>query len=68
MLLEKKHAIYHFKRQPHKMVEHTQTICRLLPTIYLIVLDNFMRLALKELTLSRIMFKTGPAYSKNLGV
>ena len=47
---------------------NTQTICRLLPTIYLIVVNNFMRLALKELTLSRIMFKTGPAYFKNLGV
>ena len=31
-----------FKRQPHKMVKHTQTIRRLLPTNCLSVFDHFM--------------------------
>ena len=39
-----------FKHQPHKMVEHTQTICRLFSTNCLIVLDHFVRLALNEFT------------------
>ena len=39
-----------FKRQPHKMVKHTQTICRLLPTNCLSVFDHFVGLTLKELT------------------
>ena len=30
-------SCYPFKRQPHKMVKHTQAICRLLPTNYLSV-------------------------------
>ena len=33
--------------QPHKMVKHTQTICRLMPTNYLIAFDHFVRLAVK---------------------
>ena len=37
------------KSQPHKMVKHTQTICRLLPTIYLSVFDHLVVLALKGL-------------------
>ena len=36
-----------FKRQPHKMVKHTQTIRRQQPTNCLSVFDHFMRLALK---------------------
>ena len=39
-----------FKRQPHKMAKHTQTICRLLPTNCLSVFNHFVRLALKGLT------------------
>ena len=38
-----------FKCQPHKMVKHTQTIRRLLPTNCLSVFDHFVELALKEL-------------------
>ena len=37
------------KRQPKKMVKHTQTICRLLPTNCLTVFDHFVRLPLKGL-------------------
>ena len=37
------------KCQPHKMVKHTQTIRRLLPTNCLSVFDHFVGLALKEL-------------------
>ena len=36
-----------FKRQPHKMVKHFQTIRRLLPTNCLGVFDHFMELAFK---------------------
>ena len=39
-----------FKRQPHKMVKHTQAIRRLLPPNCLSVIDRFVRLALKGLT------------------
>ena len=39
-----------FKRQLHKMVEHSQTIRRLLPTNCLNVCDHFVGLALKRLT------------------
>ena len=35
------------KRQTHKMVKHTQTICRLLSTNCLSVFDHFVGLALK---------------------
>ena len=38
-----------FKRQPHKMVKHTQTICRLLTTNCLSVFDHSVGLALKGL-------------------
>ena len=41
---------YPFKRQLHKMVKHTQTICRLLPTNCLSVFDHFAELALKGYT------------------
>ena len=40
-----------FKRQPHKMVKHTQTIRRLLPSNCLSVFDYFLGLALKGLIL-----------------
>ena len=36
-------------RQPYKMVKHTQTICRLLPTKCLSVFDHFVGLLLKGL-------------------
>ena len=36
----------------HKMVKHTQTIHRLLPTNYLSVFDHFVGLALKELKIA----------------
>ena len=39
-----------FKHQPHKMVKHTQTIRRLLPTNCLNVFDHFVGLALKGLS------------------
>ena len=38
-----------FKRQPHKMVKHTQAIRRLLPTNCLNEFDHFVGLALKGL-------------------
>ena len=38
--------LYVFKRQPHKMVKHTQTIRRLLPTNRLSVFDHFVELVL----------------------
>ena len=38
-----------FKRQPHKMVKHTQTIRQLLPTNVLSVSDSFVGLVLKGL-------------------
>ena len=38
-----------YKRQPHKMVIHTQTIHRQQPTNCLSVLDHFVGLALKGL-------------------
>ena len=37
-----------FKTQPHKMVKHTQTLRRLLPTNYLSVFDHFVGLTLKN--------------------
>ena len=40
-----------FKHQPHKMVKHTQTIRRLLPTNCLSVFDHCVGLALKGLIL-----------------
>ena len=38
-----------FNCQPHKMVKHTQTICRLLPMNCLCVFDHFVGLTLKGL-------------------
>ena len=46
---------YPFKRQPHKIVRHTQRIRRHQPTIFLSVFDHFVGLALKGL-LSNIAF------------
>ena len=40
-----------FKRQPHKMVKHTETIRRQQPTNCLSVSDHFVGLALKGLKL-----------------
>ena len=40
-----------FKRQPHKMVKHTQTICQLLPTNCLSMFDYFVGLAFKGIIL-----------------
>ena len=39
-----------FKGHPPKMVKHTQTIRRLLPTNCLSAFDHFVGLALKRLT------------------
>ena len=44
-----------FKRQPHKMFKHTQTIRQLLLTNCLIVFDHFVGLALRGLT-SMLLF------------
>ena len=40
---------YDFNRQPHKMVKHTQTIHRFLPTNFLSVFHDFWGLAFKGL-------------------
>ena len=48
MLLTRKNFLP-LKRQPHKMVKHTQTIRWLLPTNCLSVFDHFVELALKGL-------------------
>ena len=45
-------SIQPFKRQPHKIVKHTQTIHRLSPTNCLSVFDHFVGLALKGLKLN----------------
>ena len=42
-------SFYLFKHQPHKMVKHTQTIYRLLPTDCLSLSDHFVALAFKGL-------------------
>ena len=39
-----------FKRQPHKIVKHTQTIRRQKPTNCLSVFGHFVRLTLKGLS------------------
>ena len=54
-----------FKRQPHKMVKHTQKIRRMLPTNFLSVFDHFVGLAFKRLILSYIMLKSGQTNFKN---
>ena len=41
--------------QPHKMIKHTQTIRRLLPTNCLSVFDHFAGLALKGLKVDRAL-------------
>ena len=46
-----------FKRQPHKIVKHTQTICRLLPTNCLSVFDHIVGLALKRLMYIQAKFE-----------
>ena len=43
------YPILTLKRQPYKMVKHTQKICRLLPTNCLSVFDHFAGLTLKGL-------------------
>ena len=40
---------YRFKYQPHKMVKHTQTIFRQLPTNCFYVFDHFKEFVLKFL-------------------
>ena len=40
-------VFYPFKRQPRKIVKHTQTICRLLTTNSLSLFDYFVGLSLK---------------------
>ena len=44
-----------YKRQPHKMVKHTQTIRRQNPTNCLSVSDHFLPLALKGLKINLIL-------------
>ena len=44
-----------FKRQPHKMVKHTQTIRRQIPMSCLSVFDHFMGLARIGLSLDRFI-------------
>ena len=39
-----------FKRQIHKLIKHTQTICRQIADNCLSVLDHFVGLVLKRLT------------------
>ena len=45
-----------FKCQLHKMVKHTQTIRRLMPTNCFSVFDHFVGLALKKLTSTSLIF------------
>ena len=40
---------YPFKRQPHKMVKHTQTVCQQKLMNCLIVFDHIVGLAIKRL-------------------
>ena len=51
-------------RQAHKMVKHTQTIRRLLPTNCLSVFDHFVWLALKGLMSERILVIASKAVLK----
>ena len=57
-----------FNRQPRKMVKHTQTIRRFLPTKYLSVFDNFVGLALKGLSMNFIKLKQFSKYQMHLTV
>ena len=57
-----------FKRQPHRMLKHTQTICWQKPTNCLSVFDHFVRLDTKRfktiVAWNKFMF--GFAYSRNV--
>ena len=55
-----------FKTQTHKILRHTQTICRLLPTNYLSMFDHFVGLALKGLTSYDLVLKKFIRYPKNI--
>ena len=56
-------AINSFKGQSHKMVKHTQTICRILPTNCVSVFDHFVYLAFKGLIyLWRFPYETPQIY------
>ena len=55
-----------FKRQPHKMVKHTQTIRRLLPKKCLSVFDRFMGLALKGLISATASIVRSSSHCENL--
>ena len=50
------------KRQPHKMVKHSQTIRRQQPTSCLNVFDHFWGLALKRL--NKLLWKAPQGYQK----
>ena len=56
-----------FKRQPHKMVKHTQKIRRLLPTNCLSAFDHFVLLALKGLNEFPHLKKNLPQVGLNFG-
>ena len=47
---------FNSKRQPHKIVQHSQTIRRLLPSNCLSVFDHFVGLAPKGLTKRIVLF------------
>ena len=47
-----------FKRQPHKMVKHTQTIHRQKPTNCLSIFDNFVGLPFKGLNWYKTLMKS----------
>ena len=51
------------KSQPHKMVKHTQTIRRLMPTNCLSVFDHFVGLALKGFTKAQWLTCFVPLFS-----
>ena len=55
-----------FKRQPHKMVKHTQTIRQMLPTSCLSLFDHFVGLALKWLKEKKIDLHVYASKSKKL--
>ena len=55
-----------FKRQPHKMVKHTQTIRQMLPTSFLSLFDHFVGLALKWLNEKKIDLHVYASKSKKL--
>ena len=55
------------KHQSHKMVSHTQTICRLLPTNCLRMFDHFWGLALKGLSNIPTLCQLAKSIEKNWG-